>query len=456
MLPLTPGTLMKSFTIPFALVAALLPSVCVAAGEVAATPPMGWNSWDCYGTTVTEAEVKANADYMARHLKQHGWQYIVIDIQWSEPNAQAHGYRAGAQLAMDEYGRLIPAANRFPSAADGRGFRPLADYIHGLGLRFGIHIMRGIPRQAVKANLPVFGSTPEVRARDIADTASICPWNTDMYGVDLSRPGAQSYYDSILKLYADWGVDYIKADDIARPAHREEIAALHRAIGKTGRPMVLSLSPGPAMIKDVAFLQDNANMWRISDDFWDDWKALRLNFILMSIWSGVGRPGAWPDADMLPLGRIGIRAERGEPRMTRFTRDEQRTLISLWSIAQAPLMFGGDLPGNDDFTLSLIGNDEVLAVDQHGSHGGAFAEGGDSVVWTADGPGAGEKYVAVFNVGEAGPIDIRVEWAALGLPERCTLRDLWERKDAGAMKGGYTFRVGPHGSGIYKIKAAQK
>jgi alpha-galactosidase len=447
---------MKSLIVMF-LLAASMPSAWSANDAVAATPPMGWNSWDCFGTTVTEAEVKANADYMAQHLKQHGWQYVVIDIQWSETNPKAHGYRPDAQLAMDGYGRLIPAVNRFPSSAGGRGFRPLADYTHGLGLRFGIHIMRGIPRQAVKANLPVFGSVPQMaRAGAIADTASVCPWNNDMYGVDLSRPGAQDYYNSILQMYADWGVDYIKADDIARPAHREEIAALHRAIAKTGRPIVLSLSPGPAMIKDVEFLQDNANMWRISDDFWDNWKALRLNFILMSIWSGMGRPGAWPDADMLPLGRIGIRAERGEARMTRFTRDEQRTLMSLWSIAQAPLMFGGDLPGNDDFTLSLISNDEVLAVDQHGAHGGAFAEGGDSVVWTAGGAGADEKYVAVFNVGDAEPVDIRVAWAALKLPERCVLRDLWERKDIGVMSGGHTFRVGPHGSGLYRVRAAAK
>jgi hypothetical protein len=196
-------------------------------------------------------------------------------------------------------------------------------------------------------------------------------------------------------------------------------------------------------------------MWRISDDFWDDWKALRLNFILMSIWSGVGRPGAWPDADMLPLGRIGIRAERGEARTTRFTRDEQRTLMSLWSIAQSPLMFGGDLPGNDAATLSLISNDEVLAVDQHGAHGGAFAEGGDSVVWTADSATADEKYVAVFNVGDSGPIDIRIEWAALRLPGQCTLRDLWARKDIGTIPGGYTFRVKPHASGIYSIRAVR-
>jgi alpha-galactosidase len=196
-------------------------------------------------------------------------------------------------------------------------------------------------------------------------------------------------------------------------------------------------------------------MWRISDDFWDDWKALRLNFILMSIWSGVGRPGAWPDADMLPLGRIGIRAERGEARNTRFTHDEQRTLMSLWSIAQSPLMFGGDLPGNDAATLSLISNDEVLAVDQHGAHGGAFAEGGDSVVWTADSATADEKYVAVFNVGDSGPIDIRIEWAALRLRGQCTLRDLWARKDIGTIPGGYTFRVKPHASGIYSIRAVR-
>jgi alpha-galactosidase len=433
------------------LIVLLIMPLAIYAETVASTPPMGWNSWDCYGTTVTEAEVKANAAYMAQHLKAHGWQYVVIDIQWSETNPKSHGYRENAELAMDDYGRLIPAVNRFPSSADGRGFQPLADYIHGLGLRFGIHIMRGIPRQAVQRNLPVFGS--HAHAADIADTASVCPWNDDMYGVDLSRPGGQDYYESIVKMYAGWGVDYIKADDIARPAHRSEIAALHQAIGKTGRPIVLSLSPGPAMIKDVAFLQENANMWRISDDFWDDWKALRLNFILMSIWSGMGRPGAWPDADMLPLGHIGIRAERGEDRTTRFTHDEQRTLMSLWSIAQAPLMFGGDLPGNDDFTLSLISNDEVLAVDQRGAHGASFAEAGDSVVWTADSPSPDKKYLAVFNLGDARPIDTRVTWAALKLPQKCVLRNLWEHRDIPDADGGYTFHVGPHGSGLYQVSA---
>src|SRR5579862_6678305 len=110
-------------------------SAGAAADGVASTPPMGWNSWDCYGTTVTEAEVKANAAYMAEHLKAHGWQYVVVDIQWSDPNAKAHGYRPDAELAMDANGRLIPAPNRFPSSAEGHGFKPLAEYIHSLGLK---------------------------------------------------------------------------------------------------------------------------------------------------------------------------------------------------------------------------------------------------------------------------------------------------------------------------------
>jgi hypothetical protein len=427
----------------------LLISILRAADPPAARPPMGWNSWDAYGTTVTEAEVKANADFMAKNLKQYGWEYVVVDIQWSDPNAQAHGYRPNAELAMDANGRLIPAENRFPSSAGGRGFRPLADYIHGLGLKFGIHIMRGIPRRAVQANLPVLDS--KARAAEIADVHSVCPWNSDMYGVDMSRAGAQQYYDSILKLYSGWGVDFIKADDIARPVHSEEIAALHRAIAQTGRGIALSVSPGPATLKDLAFLQENANMWRISDDFWDDWASLKQMFLLLSVWGGVGRPGAWPDADMLPLGRIGLRAERGDARSTRFTRDEAQTVMSLWSIAQSPLIFGGDLPTSDEFTISLLTNDEVIAVDQQGRRGYPFWQSGSMVAWTADSADPNEKYLAVFNTGER-PGTIRVDWGALKLPDSCLLRDLWQKKDVGTVAAGYSFRLAPHASGLYRVR----
>jgi hypothetical protein len=172
---------------------------------------MGWNSWDSYGTTVREDQVKGNVDVMARDLASHGWQYVVVDIQWYEPNAQGHDYEPGAKLAMDEYGRLIPAVNRFPTSANGAGFKPLADYVHGKGLKFGIHIMRGIPRQAVEQHLPIKATF--YHAADIADKDNPCRWNPDMWGVD-TKPGAQAYYDSIAELYASWGVDFIKADDM--------------------------------------------------------------------------------------------------------------------------------------------------------------------------------------------------------------------------------------------------
>ena len=419
-----------------------------AATGVAPTPPMGWNSWDCYGTTVTETEVKANADYMAAKLKPYGWQYIVVDIQWSDPNARSHGYRPNAELAMDEYGRLIPAVNRFPSSANGAGFAPLAAYVHQLGLKFGIHIMRGIPRRAVAANLPVASS--KVRAAEIANQQSICRWNTDMYGVDMTRPGAQDYYDSIVKMYAAWGVDYIKADDIATPFHIDEIEALHRAIGKSGRAIVLSLSPGPADVGKAAQYAANANLWRISDDFWDQWKPLLHAFTLLDRWSPYVKAEGWPDADMLPLGRIGIRAERGDDRHTRFTKDEQRTLLTLWSIARSPLMFGGDLPSNDPWTLSLLTNGGVLAADQHGANSHQLFARGSQVAWISDAPGGG-KFLGVFNTGEQ-PAEIRVDWKDLGLTGKRVTRDLWEKNDLGASADGRTFAIPPHGAGMYLVK----
>lgn len=423
------------------------------ATTVAPTPPMGWNSWDCYGTTVTEAEVKANADYMATYLKQHGWQYIVVDIQWYEPNAQAHGYRPNAELLLDQYGRLLPAPNRFPSAANGRGFQPLAGYVHQKGLKFGIHIMRGIPRQAVRANLPVYGT--KVRASEIADVNSTCRWNTDMYGVNMSRPGAQDYYDSLVKMYAEWGVDYIKADDIASPLHAEEIAALSQAIRKCGRPIVLSLSPGPAELAKAAFYAQHAQLWRVSDDFWDRWQDLRRNFTLLRDWAPYVRPGTWPDGDMLPLGRIGIRAERGDDRRSRFTREEQRTLLTLWCIARSPLMFGGDLPSTDESTLALITNDEVLAVNQRATASRELFSRGDQIAWVSEAPDGKSKYLAAFNVGDQGVAQIRVNWSELGLPEVCQLRDLWERKQMGPVRGGHVFAVPSHDAGLYKLTPTQ-
>jgi alpha-galactosidase len=414
-------------------------------------PPMGWNSWDSYGTAVREAQVKANADVMARELLRFGWQYIVVDIQWYEPNAGGHDYRAGAPLTMDAYGRLLPATNRFPSAVGGAGFKNLADFVHAKGLKFGIHIMRGIPRQAVEQNLPILATS--FRAAEIADRTKVCAWNQDMYGVDMSKPGAQAYYDSIVALYASWGVDFIKADDMSRPyaLRAPEVHALSSAIRKSGASILLSLSPGPAPISEAADLRANAQMWRISDDFWDDWALLKKQFDYTRDWAlYIGKDDTWPDADMLPLGKLRITDKNGAPQATRFTPDEQQTVMTLWSMFRSPLMFGGDLPSLDPATLALLTNHEVLEIDQNSSSNRQVLERGNLRGWLADVPGSRDEYVAVFNLGDAAEAS-HLSWMELGVQiTNPTARDLWQHKNLGRREN-FDAALPPHASVLYRL-----
>jgi alpha-galactosidase len=362
----------------------------------APTPPMGWNSWDCYGPTVTEAETKANADYMAKNLKSSGWEYVVVDIRWYVGNDTAHGYNEkNPEWNIDEYGRFVPAPNRFPSAAGGRGFKPLADYMHAKGLKFGIHLMRGVPVVAVQRKLPIKGT--KLTAADIYSKEGQAAWLHDMYTVVADKPGAQEYYNSLFELYASWGVDFVKIDDLSEPYHTGEIEMIRKAIDRTGRKIVFSMSPGETLIADAKHAQEHANMWRTVGDFWDSWEQLKEHFAVCERWAPYITTGAWPDADMLPLGRLGIRAERGDDRQTRFTKDEQRTLMTLWSIFRSPLMFGGDLPSTNAATLALITNPRVLAVNRASAHNRQLFRRGDLVGWVADDPKTGDKFLALFN-----------------------------------------------------------
>jgi alpha-galactosidase len=417
----------------------------------ASRPPMGWNSWDSYGTAVREEQVKANADAMARELARFGWEYIVVDIQWYEPNAGGHDYRANAPLTMDAYGRLLPATNRFPSASGGAGFKNLAAYVHSRGLKFGIHIMRGIPRQAVERNLPILGSS--YRAADIVDRTNLCAWNQDMYGVDMAKPGAQAYYDSIIALYDSWGVDFIKADDMSRPyvLRAPEVHALSSAIRKSGASIILSLSPGPAPISEAAGLRKNAQMWRISDDFWDDWKLLKKQFDYTRDWAPfIGKDDSWPDADMLPLGKLRITDKNGAPQQTRFTPDEQQTVMTLWSMFRSPLIFGGDLPSADSATLALLTNREVLAIDQNSSDNRQAFERGNLRVWLAVAPKSQDNYVAVFNLGDAAEA-IHLNWTEMGIQlAHPAVRDLWLHKELGRQKN-FDVTLRPHASMLYRL-----
>jgi alpha-galactosidase len=443
---------MKPFFRSLACAAATLSSCAAVAAPaiLAPTPPMGWNSWDSFGPTVKENEVKANADAMAAKLV--GWQYIVVDIEWFQPDARAHGYIPRGAVTMDQYGRFVPSPNRFPSAANGAGFKPLADYVHSKGLKFGIHIMRGIPREAVDKNLPIKG-TP-YHAADVADKVNVCKWAgmEDTYGVDMSKPGAQAYYDSIAQLYASWGVDFVKADDMSRPYQKPEIHALSLALKNTGRPIVLSLSPGPAPIDEYEDLRTHAQMWRISNDFWDRWIDIKNQFDLMKAWEGKSHLGGWPDADMLPLGHIGIRAERGNDRASLLTHDEQYTLMSMWAIFRSPLMFGGDIPSSDAFTIGLLTNPEVLKVNQHSDNGRQVYRQGDTIIWIADDPGSRSKYLTVSNIGDTAK-DVKLPWKSVGVSaHKVSERDLWIHKELGSSD---TLQVSlrPHASMLLKLTA---
>ncbi|WP_339321020.1 glycoside hydrolase family 27 protein [Paenibacillus sp. FSL W8-0194] len=419
----------------------------------APTPPMGWNSWDCYGAAVTEEEVRGNAEYMAKHLKDYGWEYVVVDIQWYEPGANSDLYRPFVRLETDGYSRLVPAVNRFPSAAGGKGFKPLSDYVHSLGLKFGIHIMRGIPRQAVHDNTPIKGT--EATARDIAHPCSFCGWNTDMYGVDASKQGAQEYYNSLFELYAEWGVDYVKVDDIAASwlhggPHLAEIELIRKAIDHAGRPMVLSLSPGPAPVEHADFFEANANMWRMTDDFWDRWPLLLDMFDRCEAWQGRPKPGCWPDCDMLPLGRIGVRASHPD-RMTNFTRDEQLTMMTLWTIFRSPLMFGGEMRDNDEWTLSLLTNRDVLYMHKHSFGARQVSRGNGKAVWTAEGPD-GERYAALFNIGETAA-EVSVPLAELGIDGGADAKNLWTGEVCGHLEDALQWTIPPHGAALFQLTA---
>lgn len=435
----------------------------------AQTPPMGWNSWDCYGAGVWQADVESNADYMVANLKPHGWNLITIDIQWYEPLAHTTEYRRGAVLEMDANGRLLPATNRFPMTADSRSFKPMADYLHSHGLKFGLHLLRGIPRQAVdRDNSPILGTA--YHAADIADTNNVCRWNTDMYGVDMSKPGAQEYYDSVFALMASWDLDFVKVDDLSSPYHRAEIEAIRQAIDRSGRAIVFSTSPGATPVMQGPNIETNANQWRISNDFWDNWGALREQFGRLNSWTPFRAPGHWPDADMIPFGNI--RAWQTTDNWTHFTHDEQYTLMTLWSMARSPLILGGNLPKNDDFTLSLLTNDEVIAVNQNSTGNKQVYSATNHIVWVADVPGSKDKYVALFNAPPAPPrgrrgranadatnavaagaesAEISVDLGDLGLAGSCRVRDLWAGKDLGPVTNAVSAMVNSHGAALLRV-----
>jgi alpha-galactosidase len=434
-----------------------------AKSAVASTPPMGWNSWDAYGLTIDEAQFRDNVKVLAG-MKQYGWQYAVIDEGWYMQDPFA-GTTAKQGYLYDGNGLLLPVVERFPSSANNAGFKALADWVHSVGLKFGIHIVRGIPKQVVEQNLPIAGSS--FHAADAADRDATCPWNDANFGVADNLAG-QAYYDSMLKRYADWGVDYIKVDCISdHPYRPTEIRQVAEAIRKTGRPMVLSLSPGPTRLEDADYVAKYAQMWRITDDHWDVWMeknkgngsefpfGLKEEFDRIASWNQHVKPGSWPDADMLPEGSLTPHPGWGDPRQSRYTQDEERTEFTLWAISRSPLIFGGNLTKLDEFMRGLMTNKDVTGLNQHANVSGPalmpMNEGMPPLEWRAWYARVGGKtHAAVFNLAdEAKTLD--VPWLSFHLADKPHAAfDVWNGKQVPVAK---TLHVGlpPHGCALYRV-----
>lgn len=418
---------------------------------VSQTPPMGWNSFDMYNGLVNEQQVKDVADYMAENLLEYGWEYVCVDYLWYSTSTDFWNYKQDANfnpaLVYDENGRVQPDPKKFPSSVGGKGLKPLADYVHARGLKFGLHLMRGVPRQAVaRENPTVLGTTYKVS--DIHTKTDPCGWLNVMWPLNMSHPGAQIYLHSLFEQYAQWGVDYVKVDDMVQPwavyAHPEEIMGYRKAIDSCGREMVFSTSPGPTPLPNANFdIGKYANQWRIVNDFWDKWESLDEEFDRAEEWYKYAGPGHWPDGDMIPIGTL----YSGK---SKFTRDEQYTLMTLFAIMRSPLIWGGKLVDSNADELKLMQNSEVLAVNQN-STGNKPIVTGKTPVWMAEVPDSPIRYVAVFNRNEASA-DVTINFSDLGVtaPDD-TLRDLWEKKDVGVFSNSYKVTLAPHQSKLYRL-----
>ena len=380
----------------------------------AMTPPMGWNSWDCYYSSVTEKEVLQNAQYMVDHgLVDYGWEYVVVDIRWycNHPSLGGGWYnqRGDQEYVIDEYGRYLPSPSRFPSCmVDGKneGFKALANQLHDMGLKFGIHIMRGVPKSVVGSNYKLKGYESIPWSQVYSSTTPSCGWLGDNLTVQNNRYG-QQYYNSIMELYSDWGVDFIKVDDLSRPFYTDEVRMIRDAIDRTGRPIVLSLSPGKTAYSNSNSCLSYANMWRMMDDLWDRWSDVNAVFSEADYWSQYTRPGNYADCDMLPLGQISKTigdpgyANSDNGHWTNLTANEQYTMMTLWGICHSPLFFGGEMTDNDDFTLSLLTNSEYHQMHKYGKNAHQVLNDDLSghTVWTSTDPSTCNKYLALFNRG---------------------------------------------------------
>jgi alpha-galactosidase len=418
-----------------------LQSANAAPGGVAVRPIMGWSSWSFYRGPGTQASILAQAQVMKTKLHSHGYTYINLDAGWSDH--------------VDRYGRDVWDSSLFPA-----GIPALASKLHGMGLKFGLYLNPGIRQDVVSANLPIRGT--KYHAKDIADTKHIgnttgcCYWR-----IDFSKPGSHEYVQSIVDLFASWGVDYVKMDFVGpgggnAPAdNRTEMQAWHQAIVKDGRKIVLELS-NSLSFADASTWRSYANGWRIDGDIecytcepqgssypLTSWTKLRRRFADLPKWTPYAGRGGWNDLDSLEL---------GNGNNDGLTLDQRRSAMTLWSIGCAPLVLGADLTHLNQTDLSLITNDEVIAVNQAGISGSLIAgtPTGSTQVWSAKEPD-GTHVVALFNLGTTGTRTVSVTWQQLGLTRPAKVRDLWTHTNLGTFTKGFTATLTPGATRLIRV-----
>lgn len=421
---------------------------------------MGWNSFDSYGVYLHEEAALANLEAMAEKLKPHGYEYFVIDNGWFGEYELQEGTLFPAEkhaddIRINEFGHFLPSKVYFPN-----GLKPIADRCHELGLKFGVHLMRGIPRKAYELDLPVKG-TPYT-ARDIANTdpAENCTWCNYCYAVDMSKPGAQEWYDGLIQHIADMGVDFIKYDDIV--PHPDEVEAVAKAIRKTGKPIMLSLSPGNTVDPNAIKQFKHANMLRVTEDVWDEQKYIDACFAAWRKWQGKEEPGFWIDMDMIPFGQLQLMsppgtnaaktvmdkgdialAGKGTTRWSQLTKPQMETFITMRALAASPLMMGGDLPTLDEFSLKLITDPEMIACNQNGVMGSLVLDEDGLETWkVGKKDSTKEGWLGVFNRLDR-EVKFEITDRRIGLPSTdYQLTNIWAEKPANF---GETIALPPHG-----------
>jgi len=351
--------------------------------DFAPKPPLGWNSFDSYRSNLTADQAFTMIDVMAKEYLPFGYDYFVMDAGWYVTmNPAKH---KGKGLAS--FGMCVVNPERFP-----KGIKVLTNYAHKKGLKFGVWMMRGISKEAVKQNLPIPGT--KYFSRDIADTTNICVWSGMNYGVDMTKPGAQEYYNVIIDSLASWGIDFIKVDDVV--PNPMEIIAIANAIENGNHKMIFSLSPGDVHHQAHMQYYKRANMLRITRDIWDNPLSLEKGFFAWEKFQGISGPGFWPDMDMIPFGRLDV--VNKDARKSEFNEAQMKTFITQRAMAASPLIIGGDLLTMDDFSKSLLTNREMLACNQNGVMGVNVYRAGNVDVWlTPHSSDPRTGWIGIFN-----------------------------------------------------------